>query len=167
MRISGSGVTRTLHWIIAACILAVLGSGYAATRSPVFALPVLQIHLTFGLSAGLLSLVRVMIWFTKGAPQPVFPVTSRLQFLASKLVHGLLRLLPLILLASGLGMILLSDSLDAITDGTLTGLTAFSDVPPRNLHHAAALLLLLLTGLHIAAALWHSSRKAGYGTDQL
>lgn len=164
MSISWSDLNRTLHWLIAVCVLAALGSGFAVTRSPAFAVPVLQAHLVFGLLAGFLSLARVLSWLAKGPPQPVFHVTSRLQFLASKLVHGLLRLLPLILLASGLGMILLSGSLNAITDGTLTGLTAFSDLPPRNLHHAAALLLLLLTGLHIAAALWHSTRQVGRET---
>lgn len=160
MTISGSGINRVLHWLIAACVLAALGSGFATTRSPAFALPVLQAHLAFGLSAGLLSLVRVLIWFAKGPPQPVFHATSKLQFLASKLIHILLRLLPLILLISGLGMIFLSGSLEAIANGTLAGLTAFSNLPPRNPHHVAALLLLVLTGLHIAAALWHSLHRA-------
>ncbi|MCV0426044.1 MAG: cytochrome b/b6 domain-containing protein, partial [Roseibium sp.] len=152
----------SLHWLIAFCVLAALASGYAATRPSDFAISVLQVHLVFGLSAGLFSLIRILIWLAKGPPPPVFHASSRFQSLASGLVHGLLRLLPLVLLASGLGMVVLSGSLSAISNGTLPNLTGFTDLPPRNLHHAAALTLLFLTGLHIAAALWHRSRKSAH-----
>ena len=160
MRTAKPGLNRTLHWLIALCVPAALGSGFALTRSPDFVLPILRLHLAFGLSAGLLSLIRVLFWLLIGAPPPVFPAISRLQSLASSLVHGLLRLLPLILLVSGVGMIVLSGASSRLADGSLASLTVFADLPPRNLHHATALFLLLLTGLHGAAALWHWLRHA-------
>lgn len=147
--------SRTQHWTIAACVLGALVTGYVMTRSGSFSLPLLQVHLGAGALAGLLSIARVLIWIVWGAPPPVYQAASRIQGVASRLVHGLLRLVPLALLASGAAMIALSGTLPSITGGSLTGITAFENLPPRNLHHAAALLLAVLIGLHAGAAVWH------------
>ncbi|WP_281926641.1 cytochrome b [Roseibium album] len=146
---------RLMHWVIAVLVLAALASGFAMTRTEPFSLALLQAHLGCGIAAGLLTLLRVLIWFKRGAPQPIYPVSSRLQKVVSRIVHGLLRLVPLALLASGVGMIAFSGAFPSIREGTLQGLVAFQDLPPRNLHHMAALLLAALTALHVGAAIWH------------
>lgn len=155
MMLHSATFARALHWIIAMLVLAALVSGYAMTSADLFFLRLLQAHVVFGIFAGLLTLVRVLVWFIQGAPPHSFAVSSRLQKFAANLVHGLLRLLPLALLASGAGMMALSGSLPAFLDGSLADLAVFQNLPPRNLHHITAFLLAVLTALHVGAALLH------------
>ena len=160
-----SPFARTLHWVIAATAIGALASGYALTRPDAFALPLLRIHMTLGLTAGLLTVVRALLWLRTGPPPPVFQIRSSLQARISGWVHGLLRLLPLFLLVSGIGMIVVSGTMPAIVEGTLPGLAVFEPLPPRRLHHAAALGLALLVGLHGLAAMWHVLHQIRPGTD--
>jgi len=150
--------SRRLHWLIAGLALAALGSGFALTWPGAFSPVLLRSHLAFGAAAGLLSLARVLVWFTAGAPAPVVETGGRLQARLAKGVHALLRLVPLLLLVSGAGMLALSGAFGAIAGGTLASLAPFQDLPPRNLHHTAAFLLAGLIGLHGLAALWHRLR---------
>lgn len=156
--------SRTLHWIIAMLVIAALASGYAMTSTDTFLLPLLQVHLAFGILAGLLTLFRVLIWFTRGAPPHIFAVSSRLQKIAGNQVHGLLRLVPLALPASGAAMVALSGSFPAILDGSLAGLAVFQQLPPRNLHHMMAFLLAILVFLHVGAAYWHWRNSSRLGS---
>ncbi|WP_269585239.1 cytochrome b/b6 domain-containing protein [Roseibium sp. Sym1] len=155
---------RALHWLIAALALAALASGYLLTRPGSYSVTLLQVHLAFGAAAGLLSLIRVLLWLTLGAPPPVFETPTRLQANLSGSVHILLRLVPLLLLVSGAGMMILSGAYSAIAGGTLAGLVPFQDLPPRTLHHAAAFLLAGLVGLHGLAALRHLARLPNFRT---
>lgn len=150
--------SRLLHWLIAVLVLGALATGYAATRSDGFSLTLLRFHLVLGGSAGILTMIRVGLWVTTGAPKEILVLTSRWEVAASRTVHAALRLLPLLLLASGVGMLILSGMANAVLEGTLSDLGAFEPLPPRNLHHAAAFLLALLIGLHVLAALRHSLR---------
>lgn len=147
---------RARHWLIALLALAALASGYALTRTGAYSATLLQLHLALGASAGLLSLVRVLTWLANGAPPPVFEPGTRLQAALAKTVHMLLRLCPVVLMVSGAGMIALSGTFAAIADNALTSLAPFAELPPRGLHHAAALLLSGLAGFHGLAALWHT-----------
>jgi cytochrome b561 len=157
--------SRLLHWAIAIFVLGALASGYATTRFETFSLTLLRFHLGLGVTAGALSLIRVVQWLTTGAPERVFPIASKAQNLASSLVHAALRLLPLLLLISGIGMIALSGAFSALINGSLTNLTGFAELPPRSLHHAAALLLASLIALHTIAAGWHSFRQPTLKTE--
>ena len=150
---------RWLHWAVAISILAALATGYVLTNTESFSLTLLRAHLAFGATAGLLALLRVVLRVLKGPPAPVFQVDSRLQKLAAGLVHVALRLIPLALFVSGAGMIAVSGLLPSVADGTLTGLSQLEALPPRALHHAAALALAVLVGLHGVAALWHGLRR--------
>jgi len=159
MTVSPAAAARILHWAIAAAVLGALASGYVLTRPGAFSATLLQGHLALGLTAGLLSLLRVLMWILLGAPPTKFQPLSKLQETGARWVHGLLRLVPLVLLASGVGMIALSGSFAAIAEGTLSGLAAFEPLPPRRLHHAAALLLAALVGLHGLAAIGHAVQR--------
>jgi cytochrome b561 len=150
---------RLLHWTIAALTFTALATGYALTNSEPFSPNLLKSHLALGLSAGLLALVRTILWLTTGAPAPLFAVHSGLQQALGKSVHAGLRLVPILLLISGVGMIALSGSLEKIAAGTLPGLAVVAGLPPAGLHHAAAFLLAGLVGLHSLAALWHWRRR--------
>jgi len=154
---------RRLHWAVALSILAALATGYALTNTEGFSLTLLRAHLVFGATAGLLALLRVVLRILKGPPAPVFQAVTRLQMRAAGLVHWALRLIPLALFVSGAGMIAISGLLPSVADGTLTGLSRLEALPPRALHHAAALVLALLIGLHALAALWHGLRRPAAG----
>jgi cytochrome b561 len=164
MAVRSRPASRALHWLIAALALAALASGYLLTRPGAYSVMLLQVHLASGAAAGLLSLIRVLLWLTLGAPPPVFETRTRLKANLSGFVHVLLRLVPLLLLVSGAGMIVLSGAFSAIARGTLAGLVPFQDLPPRNLHHAAALLLAGLVGLHGLAALRHVASLPNFRT---
>jgi len=155
---------RSLHWLIAVLALTALGSGYALTRPGVFSSVLLQIHLVAGASTGILSLARVLIWFTYGAPPALNEATTPLQAGLARSVHILLRLVPILLLASGAGMLALSGRLGAVVEGSLQSLEPFETLRPRDLHHTFALLLACLIGLHSLAALWHRLRFSGVKT---
>jgi cytochrome b561 len=157
--VPASGI-RLLHWAIAALTTGALATGYTMTNSDPFSATLLKTHLGLGLSAGGLAVVRTISWIMNGAPAPVFIVKPGFLAVLGKSVHAALRLVPLLLLFSGVGMILLSGALGAIADGTFPGLGAFAGLPPANLHHAAALLLVVLIGLHSLAAMWHWQRQS-------
>ncbi|MET1415808.1 cytochrome b/b6 domain-containing protein [Roseibium sp. HPY-6] len=158
---NGTGsFSRTLHWFIAVLGLAALCSGFLMTRSGTLSPIAMQLHIGLGALAGFLSLIRVLLWLVKGAPEQRFPVHSKIQAVSANMVHGLLRLVPLALLASGAAMIALSGSFPVIVSGKLVDLRVFAELPPRNLHHGAAICLAGLIGLHVAAALWHWRREA-------
>ncbi|TYC69994.1 hypothetical protein FMN63_08735 [Stappia sp. BW2] len=163
MMSSPSSSIRLLHWTIAGLTIGALATGYAMTNSDTFSATLLKSHLGLGLSAGGLALVRTISWIMKGAPAPVFIVKPGFQAVLGRSVHVALRLVPLLLLISGIGMILLSGTLGAIVDGTIPGLGALAGLPPANLHHAAAFLLAALIGLHSLAALWHWQRRTVWG----
>lgn len=157
-----SGI-RLLHWAIAALTIGALATGYAMTNSDTFSVTLLKTHLGLGLSAGGLALVRTITWIMNGTPAPIFIVKPGVQAVLGRSVHVALRLVPLLLLISGVGMILLSGTLGTIADGTFPGLGALAGLPPVNLHHAAALLLAALIGLHGLAALWHWRQRTLWG----
>ncbi len=148
-------VSRTLHWAIAACIVAALVFGYALTNANSFSPALLVLHLTSGALAGGLTVVRLLAWAVSGPPPSGYPAPEGLQAVAVKLVHGLLRILPLLLLISGIGMMAISGAFDALTDGSLKNLARLEDLPPRALHHAAGFAIAVFTGLHALAGLRH------------
>ncbi|MEE4012809.1 cytochrome b/b6 domain-containing protein [Roseibium sp. FZY0029] len=158
MMSSPTSSIRLLHWTIAGLTIGALVTGFTLTNTDPFSPYLLKTHLALGLSAGVLALVRTILWLTKGAPASVVAFQSALQQALGKSVHAALRLVPLLLLISGIGMIVISGSLETIANGTFPGLEAFVGLPPAGLHHAAALLLAALIGLHSLAALWHWQR---------
>ncbi len=160
MRFMSSTNTRTLHWMIAVFVILALATGKAATFAAPADIDLLRLHLAFGFLAGLLSVLRLAVWFTAGPPPSVYAVSSGGLKLISKLAHGLLRLTPVILLASGIGTLVISGSLGLILAGIVPDPEVLAKVPPRNLHHLAANILMALLGLHVAAAIWH--RLAGH-----
>ncbi|QDG75567.1 cytochrome b [Labrenzia sp. PHM005] len=146
---------RTLHWLIAASIGLALATGHAMTFPDQINITLLRLHLGFGFLGGVLALVRLAIWFVAGPPPRVFAEQAAVLEIGSKLVHGLLRLVPIVLLVSGAGMLVVSGAAPLILAGTAPDPAQLAQVPPRNLHHLAAAILLFLIVLHSGAALWH------------
>lgn len=147
--------SRSRHWLIAVFIGLALASGKAATFSEPSNAVLLQLHLGFGLLAGSFAVFRLFIWFKAGSPPAVHPVQSPAVRKLSNTAHGLLRFLPVILFVSGIGMLFISDTVGLILQGVVPPPETMAQIPPRNLHHAAAAVLLALIALHSVAAFMH------------
>ncbi len=148
-------VAIVLHWVIAILITLALISGFAADALGRDGLGALRAHIVCGALAGILTLVRILWWaIADRKPDPVDTTTGWQSRLAG-LVHILLIVVPLGMLASGVGMLILTGSGPQILSGTLTALPDFEAVAPRGPHGLGARLLIALIGVHIAAALYH------------
>ncbi|MBV8775647.1 MAG: cytochrome b [Alphaproteobacteria bacterium] len=154
------GVIRGIHWLTLGLIVAVYGTAWSAHSGLVgeWYLPVMQLHRSLGLSVQALTVFR-LVWrvFTRAPPLP--EDLHPLQKLAARgnelLIYALLLAQPV------LGL------LHTNARGQRVELFLLYSIPPvigvdkplaRQLHdwHAlAANALLILIGLHAAAALFH------------
>jgi cytochrome b561 len=148
-------VAVTLHWTIAGLVLVALASGFAADTIGETARNPLRVHVAAGFSAGLLTLVRIAWWWFADTRPDAAPNTEGLQGMASRVVHILLILIPVGMLASGIGMMILSGAGGQLFAGAPGPLPDFDRFLPRGPHGAGAFALLALLVLHVAAALYH------------
>ncbi len=148
-------VAIAIHWISALVILAALAGGLIMDRTEEAGLvrTILPVHMTLGVAALLLTLFRIgwWIWGDK-RPEPA-PGQPAAQEWAARLVHGLLYLVVLILVASGIATVALSGAIPALLTGE--ALPEFSGLLPRTAHGLAGRVLLVLLVAHIGAALYH------------
>jgi cytochrome b561 len=114
---------------------------------------ILPFHMALGITALLLTLVRIGWWIwgdTRPAPVAGLPAA---QEWASRIVHGLLYLVILVLASSGITTIILSGAIPALLSGA--PLPDFAGLIPRTAHGIAGRALLVLLAAHIGAALYH------------
>ncbi|GKX35243.1 MAG: hypothetical protein MnENMB40S_28610 [Rhizobiaceae bacterium MnEN-MB40S] len=148
-------VAIALHWSIALCIIIALASGFAADQIGPNAYAALRVHVACGLAAGLLTLVRIGWWWLADKKPDAAPNTEGVKGAISRAVHILLVIIPLGMLASGVGMMVLSGA-GPVLFGLVSGpLPDFDQFPPRGPHGAGAFALLALLVAHVAAALYH------------
>ncbi|HQZ12798.1 MAG TPA: cytochrome b/b6 domain-containing protein [Devosia sp.] len=148
-------VAIAVHWTSALVILAALGGGLVMGNAtdPALIRTILPFHMTLGVLALLLTLFRIAWWiWSDKRPDPVegLPVA---QEWAARIVHGLLYVLLVALVASGLATTVLSGALPALLSGA--PLPDFDLVPPRAAHGIFAWVLIALLVFHIGAALYH------------
>ncbi len=158
-RLRHDPVTQSLHWTIAAAVLATYLLGLVredvpdgAPRALVFGL-----HMSFGLLVLMLSVVR--IGWRLGAPTPVPVAMASAMRIAAAAGHGAL-LVALIVLPT-LGILAVWADGHALTFFGLIEIA--SPLAPsetlaetlEDLHGAFAHAVLILAGLHAAAALAH------------
>lgn len=98
-------IQRFLHWLMAACILAMLfiGVGMVSTVAPKY-LPLILVHKTLGLTLLVLVLIRLALRLYYGAP-PLPADLSRTMTLGAALSHQLLYVLMIVMPLLGLGML--------------------------------------------------------------
>ena len=143
-------LAATFHWVAAALILLMLGSGFAATWG---GLPVaLQLHLPAGIALLVLTVARI-VWALRDRRPPLPAGTPPWQAMVARTTHILLYVVPLGLVVSGMGMVIISDAAAAIFAGD--PLPDFDALLLRVPHGLGARLLLALLALHIGAALYH------------
>lgn len=147
----------TLHWALAALILAALGIGFFVLRTMPRADPdkirVLGIHMALGILILLLLVVRLVVRLSTARPAPV--TGGPLDWLAT-LSHYSLYLLVLAMVASGLATAFLAGLPAIVFGGSGAPLPAhFMAYAPFRAHFWIAPLLAALIGLHVLAALYH------------
>jgi cytochrome b561 len=156
-------VAMIIHWLSAIAILGLLWAGFAAanTADEAAKVQLLRLHTSAGIAVLALTLFRIGWWlFADRLPNQKVGV-PQWQARMSRLVHRLFYVVIIVLGASGIAMMALSGA-GSILFGDATGLPDFREYPPRAAHGIAGRLLVLLTVLHVAAALYHQfARRDG------
>jgi cytochrome b561 len=155
-----TSLQRTLHWLMAACILAMLfvGVGMVSTVAPKY-LSLIALHKTLGVTILVLALIRLGVRLRSGAPALPADLPEPMK-LAAHLSHyalyGLMILMPLI------GWAMLSAANYPIV---LWGGVRLPPIAPPseslhtllwNAHVSLGFAFYALVLLHLAAALFHA-----------
>lgn len=149
-------VAVSIHWLSAILILVLLGSGFQAanTMSAAAKGAFLRVHIPLAIAILLLTLLRIVWWwFFDRRPRPVEGSPAWRERLA-RLVHVAFYIVILGMVASGVGMMVLSGAAPDVFSGSAT-LPDFNDYPPRVPHGLGANLLIALLAAHVGAALYH------------
>lgn len=154
-----SPLQRTLHWFMAACILAMLfiGVGMVSTIQPRY-LTLVSIHKPLGMAILLLALIRLAVRLKRGAPALPADLPEPMK-LAAHLSHlafyGLMLAMPLL----GWGMLSAANYPVIVAGVRLPPILPPSDRVHTLLWHAhqyLAFCFFALIVVHLAAALFHA-----------
>ena len=146
----------SVHWLSAALILVLIASGFraAGTVDPAVKAQLLRIHVPVAIAVLLLTLLRVVWWLAiDRRPDPVVG-PPLWQERSARVVHLLFYVVILGMIASGIGMMVLSGA-GSIIFGQGGVLPDFWKFAPRVPHGIGARLLFALLVLHVGAALYH------------
>jgi len=146
-----------LHWLMFLLVVMMLGVGKFVMPEVSVDDPqkpfMLQIHAFIGIFIAILLVVRLVSLFTAKRPAPADAGNAFLNFLA-RAVHFLLYFLLIGMAVSGLGLFQMAN-LSAIFSREVPYPPDFFVYLPRMGHGLVSTLLLLLTLLHVGAALYH------------
>lgn len=146
----------SVHWLSAVLILVLIASGFRAAGAvdPAVKTQLLRIHVSIAIAVLFLTLLRIVWWLAiDRRPDPVTgsPVW---QERSARAVHLLFYVVILGMIASGIGMMVLSGA-GSIIFGQGGVLPDFPRYTPRVPHGIGARLLVALLVLHLGAALYH------------
>lgn len=154
-------ISQLFHWLVAALMIGLIGSYYVhdlTSESSALHLSSIKLHISLGLLIFVVVIARIGWSRMVGAPEPVSG--SRLMQLAGKGFHVLLNLATLLIPISGFLRVASKDRA-AEFFGLFQIPSPTGDAPVLNdlmhiLHgEPMEILLYVLVGLHVAAALWH------------
>ncbi len=148
-------VAIVLHWSIAALTLVALASGFAADAIGRGAHAALRAHAVSGLLAGALTLVRIAWWWLADVRPDPASKSDGIKGTIAQVAHVLLVILPVIMAASGIGMLALSGAGEQLFGAAPGPLPEFERFRPRVPHGIGARILIALVLLHVSAALYH------------
>lgn len=154
-------VAVSIHWITVILILVLIGLGFRAASmvDPATKAALLQWHVPIAIAVLALTALRVVWWWRfDHKPEPVGG-SPRWQERTAQAVHGLFYVVIFGVVATGIGMTVLSGAGPVIFGGQGAALPDFRDFWPRPLHGYGAWLLLALLVLHAGAALYHQFRR--------
>lgn len=150
-------VAIAIHWLTALAIFGMLMSGLSAanTLDEATRLTLLRGHAIMGTLIGVLTALRIVWWvFFDRRPNEAGGM-SRGQALAARSVHYGLYAVIMVMVASGLGTIILTGANLQLVGAAPLPLPDFTLAPPRTVHGILARVLLILLAGHIGAALYH------------
>lgn len=147
----------TIHWLSAMLIVVALGSGFQAENalSPDAKAALLRLHIPAALAVFLLTALRIVWWQSIDRKPLSVEGVTRWQ---NRLAHGVhvgFYIVILGMIASGIGMMVLSGAGSVIFGAADEVLPNFHLYAPRLPHGFGANLLLALLFAHVAAALYH------------
>jgi len=151
---------RSLHWLMAACILAMffIGVGMVSTVMPKY-IPLLATHKTLGMAILVLALIRLVVRLRYGAPRLPADLPEPMK-LAAHLSHYAFYALMIAMPLIGWAMMSASAYPIVLYGGIhLPAILPQSDTVRTllwNAHHYLAFAFFALVLLHLAAALFHA-----------
>ena len=159
-RHSFTPLQRTLHWVMAICIIAMLfiGVGMVSTVAPTY-LPLISIHKSLGALILVLALIRLAVRLYSGAPPLPADLPAPMKLAASLshyALYGLMIAMPL------LGWAMLSAAAYPVV---LFGGIRLPAILPQSdslhtllwgAHYYLAFVFFALVLMHLAAALFHA-----------
>jgi cytochrome b561 len=150
-------VAISIHWLATLLIVVVLVTGFrsAGTDDVATRLTALRIHLPAAALVLVLTAMRIVWWL--GFDQKPDPIagSAPMQERVARAVHLLLYVVVLGMVASGVGMMVLSGAAPIIFGADSVSLADFWRYPPRVPHGLGARLMVALLVFHVAAALYH------------
>lgn len=154
-----SPLQRTLHWVMALCILAMLfiGVGMVSTIRPDY-LTLVSIHKPLGIAILILAFIRLVVRLKRGAPALPADLPEPMK-LAAHLSHLAFYLLMIAMPLLGWGMLSAANY-----PVTVLGMRLPPILPPSdslhtllwNAHKYLAFCFFALIVVHLAAALFHA-----------
>jgi cytochrome b561 len=147
----------SIHWLSVVLVLVLIASGFRAsnTMDPAAKAAILRVHVPIALGVLALTILRIVWWLGfDRKPNPVAG-SPRWQERTARVVHVLFYVVILGMIASGIGMMVLSGAAPLIFGKESALLPDFWKYPPRLPHAIGARFLLALLALHVGAALYH------------
>lgn len=146
-----------VHWLSAVLIVLLLVTGFRAADAPdaLAKAALLRVHVPMAIAVLLLTAFRVLWWWRfdrKPAPLAELP---RWQVGLSRAVHVALLVIVFGMIASGIGMMVLSGAAPAVFGDPGAVMPDFHDILPRGPHGVGARLMVVLLAFHAGAALYH------------
>jgi cytochrome b561 len=151
---------RTLHWVMAVCILAMLfiGVGMASTVAPEY-LSLVAIHKSLGILILILALIRLVVRLRSGAPPLPADLPEPMK-LAAHLSHYALYALMIAMPLLGWAMLSAADYPVTVWPSLwlprIVPQSASLHTALWNAHHYLGLLFFAVILMHVAAALFHA-----------
>lgn len=150
-------VAVTLHWVSALVIFGMITSGIRMEDMTDDAVKtdILTAHAIFGFLVLALTVARIAWWlFADRRPDPL-PGTPKWQDRAAAMVHGVLYVVIVAMVGSGIALMAVSGAGAILFGGVPGPLPDFGQFLPRAAHGVGASVLMALLAGHVGAALYH------------
>ena len=146
-----------MHWLTALLIIVLIATGFRAanTVDPAAKGAILRGHVPIAVAVLALTLLRIGWWWGVDCKPEAVAGSEQWQKRAAHVVHLLFYVVIFGMIASGIGMVVLSGAAPMIFGEGGALLPDFWKYPPRVPHAIGARLLLTLLVLHAGAALYH------------
>ncbi|CAN7653986.1 cytochrome b [Rhizobium sp. LjRoot258] len=150
-------IAVSTHWLSAILILALLGSGFRAAYAMDAAAKAgfLRFHIPVAIVVLILTALRIVWWWRFDQKPLPLDGSPRWQERIARAVHASFYIVILGMVASGIGLMVLSGAAPAVFGESGAVLPNFAEYPPRVPHGLGAFLIVGLLIFHAGAGLYH------------